>query len=232
MSDNRPMALSFLHLLMSGMSWDAVMTELRQDPTTRNWVIVAPAREVRPHDQASPVREQRRSRASCPFCPGRESQTPTELWRLDGPGGGWRVRVLPNKFPALTPEAGRQRQERDGFLAMPGHGHHEVIIESPHHDWDLATAPEPEVRAVLEAYRARYRALRAAGDSALIVVFRNHGPGSGTSLQHPHAQVLAAPVVPLQVRRRLDVARQHFDDLGTCLYAEVLKLALRLLQAW
>jgi UDPglucose--hexose-1-phosphate uridylyltransferase len=130
--------------------------------------------------------------------------------------------VVPNKFPALTPEAGREREQRDGFLAMPGRGHHEVIIESPRHDWDLATATHPEVRAVLAAYRARYRALRAAGDSALIVVFRNHGPGSGTSLEHPHSQVLAAPVVPLQVRRRLDVARQHFDDLGTCLYAEVI----------
>ena len=130
--------------------------------------------------------------------------------------------MVPNKFPALTPEAGREREQRDGFLAMPGRGHHEVIIESPRHDWDLATATHPEVRAVLAAYRARYRALRAAGDSALIVVFRNHGPGSGTSLEHPHSQVLAAPVVPLQVRRRLDVARQHFDDLGTCLYAEVI----------
>ena len=198
------------------------MSELRQDPTTRNWVIVAPERQVRPHDQASPIREEARSKASCPFCPGLESQTPRELWRLDAPDGSWRVRVVPNKFPALTPDAGRGRQERDGFLAMPGHGHHEVIIESPRHDWDLATAIQPEVRAVLEAYRARYRALREAGDSALIVIFRNHGRGSGTSLQHPHSQILAAPVVPLQVRRRLDVARQHFDDLGTCLYAEVL----------
>lgn len=197
------------------------MTELRQDPTTRNWVILAPQRNRRPHDRRGA--EQPSSPQDCPFCPGREHETPAELWRLEAPDGGWRLRAVPNKYPALDADASQRRAARDGFLAMGGHGHHEVLIESPRHDWDMATGSQAEVRDVLGAYRERYQALRAATDSAVIVVFRNHGPASGTSLEHPHSQIVAAPVVPLQVRRRFDVARAHYDDFGTCLYLDLVE---------
>lgn len=200
------------------------MTELRQDPTSRNWVILAPERSLRPHDHAAPRRVP--SAVGCPFCPGREAETPAELWRLAGPDGSWRIRVVPNKFPVLHDDVPADRENRDGFHRMAGHGQHEVLIESPRHDWDLASGSQTEVRDVLAAYRERYRALRTASDAAVIVVFRNHGLGSGTSLDHPHSQLVAAPVVPPQVRRRLDVARAHADDLGTCLYLDLVEREL------
>jgi UDPglucose--hexose-1-phosphate uridylyltransferase len=196
------------------------MTEFRQDPTSRNWVIVAPERSLRPHDgsAANPRR--------CPFCPGHESLTPPELWRSPAASGGWRVRVVPNKFPLLSPTDRPERRRQQGTLAIGGYGHHEVVIESPGHDWDMATAEVNAVREVLRAYRSRYRALRIERDIAVIVTFRNYGPGSGTSLEHPHSQIVAAPVVPPLVRQRFAVARQHFDDFGTCLYVEMLEREL------
>jgi UDPglucose--hexose-1-phosphate uridylyltransferase len=109
---------------------------------------------------------------------------------------------------------------------MPGVGQHEVIIESPDHSADLARADTTAVRAVLEAYRARYNALRAAG-TGVIVIFRNHGAAAGTSLAHPHSQIVGAPVVPIQIRHRFEVAMQHYDDLGTNLYMDVLERELR-----
>ena len=109
---------------------------------------------------------------------------------------------------------------------MPGVGRHEVVIESRGHFDDLATASELAVRRVLEAYRVRYRALRDEG-AALIVIFRNHGPGAGTSLSHPHSQIVATPVVPIEFRHRFDVAMQHYDDLGTCLYLDIVERELR-----
>jgi UDPglucose--hexose-1-phosphate uridylyltransferase len=109
---------------------------------------------------------------------------------------------------------------------MPGIGRHEVIIESPDHKSDLAGAVDADVRGVLESYRARYNALRGAG-GGVIVIFRNHGAAAGTSLAHPHSQIMATPVVPVQIRHRFEVAMQHYDDLGTCLYADLAERELR-----
>jgi UDPglucose--hexose-1-phosphate uridylyltransferase len=113
----------------------------------------------------------------------------------------------------------------EGFISMPGVGHHEVIIETPDHDGDLATGSDASVRGVLEVYRARYQSLRAEG-AALIVIFRNHGPSAGTSLSHPHSQIVSTPVVPIEVRHRFEVAQQHYDDMGTCLYSDILRREL------
>ncbi len=197
-------------------------SELRQDPATRNWVIVAPTRVLRPTDL-------RRSPPGpgvadgCPFCPGCEAETPRELWRLPATGGPWRVRVVPNKFALLAADGEARREvSAEEFVSMPGVGRHEVIVESPDHAFDLARADVASVRDVLEAYRARYRALRDAG-AALIVIFRNHGLGAGTSLAHAHSQIVATPVVPIDVRHRFEVAQEHYDDLGTCLYLEILE---------
>ena len=82
------------------------------------------------------------------------------------------------------------------------------------------------VRGVLEAYRARYRALTSE-TKGVILLFRNHGPGAGTSLDHPHSQIVATSVVPIQVRHRFEVAMQHYNDLGTCLYLDILDRELR-----
>src|SRR5919204_516271 len=96
-------------------------------------------------------------------------------------------------------------------------------------DWvDVARADVQVVRDVLEAYRARYRALRSETQaSGVILIFRNHGPGAGTSLSHPHSQIVSTPVVPIQIRHRFEVAMQQYDDLGTCLYLDLLRRELR-----
>ena len=97
-----------------------------------------------------------------------------------------------------------------------------MIVDSPRHDWDIASASEAEVHRLLRAYRARYLALRSERP-ALISVFRNRGDRSGASLRHPHSQVVAAPLVPGLVRRRLETARRHFDATGRCLYVELVE---------
>lgn len=198
------------------------MSELRQDPCTRDWVVIAPERNLRPHT-LTPARQRTASGANCPFCPGHESETPHELWRLEGADGQWRVRVVPNRFPVLEPGGKPQRTVSElGMVSMPGVGHHEVIVESPDHSADLADSDTAAVRGVLEAYRARYRALRSA-TNGVILIFRNHGPSAGTSIAHPHSQIVATPVVPIQVRHRFEVAMAHYDDLGTCLYLDIME---------
>jgi UDPglucose--hexose-1-phosphate uridylyltransferase len=193
----------------------------------RDWVVIAPERGRRPHTVARLDRQHADATATCPFCPGRESQTPPELWRVPGPDGSWQVRVFENRFPVVG-AIGPARRTSDpfGFVSMPGVGRHEVIVEMPEHSGDLATASVQAVRAVLEAYRVRYRTLRSLVDG-VVLIFRNHGIGAGTSLTHPHSQIVATPVVPFQIRHRFDVAIQHFDTLGTGLYVDYLDRELR-----
>lgn len=205
---------------------DAIPTpstpELRQDPFTREWVVIAPERARRPRS-APPATEERPVALDpdCPFCPGNEDRTPEEVWRLRGADGAWSLRVVPNRHPVLARRSGPVRRRLDGpFITADGFGAHEVIVETPRHDLDLPDLDEAAVIGVFDAYRARSRALRTAG-SGLVLPFRNHGAASGTSLSHPHSQVIAVPVVPPRYRRRFDIARAHFEDRGSTLHSDV-----------
>lgn len=189
-------------------------SELRRDPTTDDWVVLAPDRARRP--QESTVRDP----TTCRFCPGQENPRDREVWRLNGPDT-WRVRVLENLYPVLSPDAVGPTVLDDALASRrPGRGRHEVLVEHPRHDWDFARADVTELRDVLVGYRQRYRALRAT-DVQSITVFRNHGKGAGTSLEHPHSQIIAAPIVPPLTRRRLAVARRRYEELGRCPYLEL-----------
>jgi UDPglucose--hexose-1-phosphate uridylyltransferase len=210
------------------------MPELRQDPATKQWVIIATERAKRPQDfvKSAPSVSLPAFQASCPFCPGNESMTPPETlaYRSGGPanGPGWWVRVTPNKFPALVPEGSLSRQATDGFFRkMDGVGRHEVIIETPRHDLSIPMMEDKQVEEILLAYRERYLALREDPRFKLIIIFRNHGPRAGTSLEHPHSQLVAMPIVPLTIRYRFEKAAGHFDDEGTCVYCDILKEGLR-----
>src|SRR3989304_5258776 len=206
------------------------MSELRLDLATGEWVIIATERARRPHDFRRADAAGETPREAAPFCPGREAMTPAELPRepADGP---WSVRVVPNKFPALSPGAEEAAPVSGApvgmFLRRPGKGHHEVIVESPDHGARLATMSREAIAAVLGAYRARDRALRREPDNAqLIIIFKNCGEEAGTSLSHPHSQLVATPVVPLWIQTKHAVARRYWDMNRRCLYCDLLDAEL------
>ncbi|ALV33170.1 galactose-1-phosphate uridylyltransferase [Streptomyces sp. CdTB01] len=205
------------------------MSELRRDPFTRDWVAIAPARGERPHQMPDPAgRPLLRPSATdpaCPFCPGREEATPPELWRLPSRSdtaahADWRLRVVPNRFPVLASVDRAARHRTAGLhTTAEGIGSHEVVIESPAHDWDMPDGDDASVSDVLRAYRARCQALRDRRPG-LVLPFRNHGAAAGTSLPHPHSQIVATPIVPARFRQLFDVARAYYDDHGSCLYVD------------
>ena len=208
------------------------MPELRQDPATREWIVVSTERARRPQDfKTATLREPRAEHSPfCPFCGGNESQTPPETYALrTGPPDtpGWRVRVVPNKFPALVPAGDLTRRLEDGFFRKAdGVGYHEVIVETPRHDLELATMDLPDVQLVVQAYRQRYCQLREDPRVEAIIIFRNHGIAAGTSLVHPHSQIIATPVVPNLIRERIEAASNYYDDTGRCLQNEILEKEL------
>lgn len=198
------------------------MSTLRQDPTTRQWAILAPRRGDRPHEPVVVPRPMLAEREpACPFCPGNEDQTPPEIARTpDGPD--WRVRVVPNMYGALTDEGPARRSGSPMFREMPGVGGHEVVIESPRHDARMDEMTQAHVAEIVEMWRTRYRALIARPEVRAVVVFKNFGPLAGTSLAHPHSQVVATPVFLPRLLRRLDVATRYFDENGVCVYDDVI----------
>jgi len=211
------------------------MPELRQDPATKQWVIIARERAKRPHDfmRQSPPPPLPAYKPDCPFCPGNETMTPAETlaYRKGGAanGHGWWVRAVPNKYSALVPSGSLSRREEEGlFRKMDGVGQHEVIIETPQHNLYLPFMEDKQVEEVLLAYRERYLTLREDPRFKLIIIFKNHGLAAGTSLEHPHSQLVATPIVPLNIRHRFEKAASHFDDDGTCVYCDILREGLRM----
>lgn len=197
-------------------------SELRQDPATKEWVVIAPDRAKRPNAAAAPRNHPvAPPAAQCPFCPGHEFMTPPELLRIPA-GPDWQVRVVPNKFGAMSPEATPERH--DGFFrTVAGAGYHEVIIEDPRHDLEFADMSEEQIANVLCAYRQRQVELSRDPKVQFVVIFRNYGERAGTSLLHPHSQLLATPVMPAYVRWKHELAERYFDDTHRNLYGDILE---------
>jgi UDPglucose--hexose-1-phosphate uridylyltransferase len=203
------------------------MPELRKDPITGRWVIISTDRQKRPNDFRL-ERAAALGREHCPFCPGRESMTPPEVlsYRQNGSGAnapGWDLRVVPNKFPALQVEGTLDREGEGMFDRMNGIGAHEVIIETPDHDRPLAAMSEPEIERVLWAYRERILDLKKDFRLRHILVFKNHGYAAGATLDHPHSQLIALPVVPDFLREEIDGARRHFEVKERCVFCDIIQ---------
>lgn len=205
------------------------MPEYRQNMATKEWVILAPERSGRPEEFIqSAVRDSQVAtrRPDCPFCPGNENQTEASTF-VDPSSGDWDVRVVPNKFAALRQDLSPLRSEVGAFLSAQGFGIAEVVIEHPQHSQTIATMALSEVRTVLKAYRNRQTVMSQDPRINLVTIFRNHGTKAGTSLEHPHSQIIATPIVPPHVRYPMEQAVMHYDQHGTCVYCEMVAEEIR-----
>lgn len=201
------------------------MSELRKDPIVDRWVIMAPNRAERPN---AFVRSAPRGPAQpCPFCEGHEKETPSEVLAYREPGTepdgpGWRVRVVPNKYPALDLDGTPQRRTDGMYSAIEGIGAHEVIIESPRH---LASTSELSVEQLAEVFAAyRQRLVRWKQDPRLAygMIFKNVGVEAGASLEHAHSQLILTPIVPRDVSEELRGALDFYRGCGRCVYCEMI----------
>ena len=208
------------------------MNLLRFDYTTADWVVFAPLRKLRPHHGTSPTARSsealRDTKEFCPFCPGNEKMTPPEIFAIRRVGstspGDWKVRVVANKFPALRIEEDPKRHEEgETFHWMGGCGAHEVIIESPDHSTPIMQQPIEQIELTLEALQARYLDLKRDKRFRSIIIFKNHGEAAGTSIRHPHWQIIATPVIPKLLSLKYYQATEYFNRTGNCLYRVMLE---------
>jgi UDPglucose--hexose-1-phosphate uridylyltransferase len=204
------------------------MPELRHDPIQRRWVIIATERGRRPMD--FPREEPQPGGGFCPFCEGNESKTPPEITairngtRPNQPG--WEVRVIPNKVPALRIEGNLDRTGVGAYDRMNGVGAHEVIVETPRHNLNIADAPLDHIKKVLSTYRERLIDLLQDQRFKYILIFKNYGTAAGASLSHPHTQIIATPVTPLTLTEELNSAKEHYREKERCLFCDLIRQEL------
>lgn len=210
------------------------MRELRFDPLRNRWVIVSPERARRPSDYLIEKRPQpAREAVACPFCRGHEARTPPEIYAIRDENSapntpGWRIRVVPNKFPALRIEDEAIRFGVGIFDVVSGAGAHEVIIETPEHHLALADLPVEWIKDVLMTYRERIRDLHRDERLRYVLVFKNHHLAAGASLTHTHSQLIATPLVPPTIKEELRVCRQHYQSKERCLICDLIRQERRL----
>jgi UDPglucose--hexose-1-phosphate uridylyltransferase len=186
------------------------VTELRVDPLTGLKTIIAAARADRPGGHFDLEPPPPIDVETDPFAPGHEHETPPEVYAVRPNGGapdspGWTVRVVPNKYPALAPEAPQPEPQAnpDLYTAQPAAGHHEVIVNAPDPVVSLTDLTPDQVQTAMEAWRERLRAHAACACRHLIV---NERREAGASLPHTHAQLYALRFVPAAIARE----REHF----------------------
>ena len=204
------------------------MSEIRKDPLTGRTVIIAPERATRPKQlgsaaHADPLQD-------CPFCPGNENLTPPESWANRATDSqpnqpGWSVRIVPNKYPAVT--IGDANGERRATVGSTVAGVHEVIIESPAHVTNLAALDEQQFTRIFHAYRERLRAWSEDPRWRYRLIFKNQGARAGATFDHAHAQLIALPFIPADVEQELASARAHYRRDGRCYYCELVARELK-----
>jgi len=207
------------------------MPELRKDIVTGRWVIISTERSKRPDDFRPGKSEEpkKESLVFCPFCPGNESKTPPEVFairenssRPDQPG--WKIRVVPNKFPALQPGPPPPKTVRGPFQWMEGVGVHEVIIETPHHEQEMSELPLEHLAQVIQVYRSRTIHIEELYHHQYVQIFKNKGKEAGASLSHPHSQLIATPIVPKRIKEEIYGAeRLYRNQFRECVFCRMIR---------
>lgn len=201
------------------------MSELRWDPLKANWAIITEGRGRRPQDFLAP--REKLAVTSCPFCYGKEQKTPPEVYALRPDGSqpnqpGWQVRVIPNKFPALQIEGELDSQAHGLYDRMNGIGAHEIIIEHPDHQRDMADLNGAEIAEVFKALRARMIDLRNDIRFRYLFAFKNHGIEAAANVPHSHSQLIAVPLVPPMISTELAICRDYYGHKERCLICDLL----------
>ena len=203
------------------------MPELRKDPILGRWIIIAKERSKRPTDF---VVESPKTRGGfCPLCPGNEKTTPDEVLVYGRPPGigpngpDWKLRVVPNKYPALVIEGEIDKQGEGLYDRMNGIGAHEVVIESPNHEDRFAFLPHDQMILTFRAFRDRIRDLSRDERFSYVMVFKNYGKAAGASLEHSHSQLVALPILPRMLVTELEGSLSYYKYKDRCIFCDIIR---------
>ncbi|MCX5657929.1 MAG: DUF4931 domain-containing protein [Candidatus Omnitrophica bacterium] len=206
------------------------MPELRKDPIIGRWVIIATERAKRPDDFA--VSHEEPAESHCPFCEGREEETPKEIFafrKQNSPPNkaDWDVRVIPSISPILHIEGDMNRHGVQMYDVMNGIGAHEIVVETPQHIANMADLSEEQIAKVLFTYIERITDLGKDLRFKYVLVFKNYGwSAGGGKVKHARSQLIATPVNPKRVKEELIGAKKYFDFKDRCIFCDLMRQEL------
>lgn len=206
------------------------MSEIRKDPASHTWIILAAERGKRPCDFREAAKPAKPALASnCPFCGEGEMTVPPKehsIWpgEIDKRTGRWLTRVLPNKFPALKASIELTQGQADHiYHLLSGVGGHDILVDSPAHNATIANMSLEQLQAMIRTYLKRYLFWKNDPRVVYTLIFRNYGSVAGASLEHPHSQLIATPVIPPRIFEELREAREYYKSNGECLFCRMIK---------
>lgn len=200
-------------------------SELRSDPLSRDWVIIATGRGRRPET----FKEEKRaktfpSKKPCPFCKIEKQEKPVLIFAQGqkvkankGIPKNWTTISIPNKYPALIPSMSLNEKGDGFFRRMDGVGYHEVVVTRDHQK-SIALLATPEIKEIIDVYQERYLDLMNEPFINYVSIFHNHGREAGASIFHPHSQIIATPVIDPDLNQAVLNSREFFKINKKCVY--------------
>ena len=196
------------------------MSEFRQNPITKAWVLIAPNRGKRPDDYKtySVMHGVPDTDSKCVFCAGNEHLN-REIYRYPE-GKDWEIRIIPNKFASLEHTAVYRHKEF--YVSHSGDGDHEVIITRKHNE-PVALQSISIVELTLKTFVERINLLGKHPELAYVQIFHNHGRDAGASILHPHYQLIATPIVPPHIHAEIMGCYHYYQSHKSCIYCDIVK---------
>ncbi len=203
------------------------MSDLRRDPIVGRWIIVDTDHPKAPTDYKA-VETHSPLGGHCPFCYGNEMDTPFEIDSIRDPQTqsntpGWQVRVVSNKYPALRIEGNLDRKGIGIYDMSNGIGAHEVLVETPYHHKDITELLDEEAEKIIQMYLNRSQDLVRDKRFKYVMIFKNYGPAAGASVEHPHTQIIALPMVPKNVLDEIHGAERYFEFHERCIFCDIIR---------
>lgn len=180
-------------------------SQLRKHYFLDRYVVIAPKRNLRPEDMSIRNLEHTTETTTSPAI-----EHDRAIYEIKNRRGQWLVKVINNKFPALT-------------LDNPNaYGKQEVIIETPRHNVEFSALPLVQIERIFAAYAQRTAALRQIKSIRHVAVFKNDGPKAGASIAHAHSQIIALPIVPPLLGHEAQAMSEYQAEHNSCAYCDVI----------
>jgi len=198
-----------------------IRKELRKDPVSGDWIVIAPGRAKRPHEHI--LKKPKRKASAVKGCPFENPGVNGHLPVLSYPNNErWRVQIIQNKYPAFTHEGGEVTREQHGpFSVLPAVGYHDVVVTRDHKN-NFAHLPKGEANQLFQAFRDRYLMFSEHKSIEYALMFQNWGPTAGASIYHPHYQMIAIPVIPPDVDHSLEGSSRFYEKHKQCVHCAMI----------
>lgn len=204
--------------------------EFRKDIVSGEWVLISSNSAKKPmffkKTHATPL-----PKSKCPFEDLKSSGHEKILLWYPRPGKNdirdWWAMIFPNKYPVVYDSKTCPAVEKLGiYERADGIGFQEVVLARDH-ERHFAKMTAKEIEVLIEAYVARFQALRSEECAEYILIMHNHGPAAGASVPHPHSQIFAIPFVPPDVASSIEGSRNYFRKHRKCVHCDMIKNDLR-----